>query len=243
MARPTQTLVNSLQARGHTGASVNIDDVVLASAGWLAYAVGAAVVGWATAASFFSVVNPLVILFVAIGLAFLDGYICRAIAPHNGLMALSLGLYGYIVGAVSWGYTITSGGGIGLVGSAAVGTVVTAAIVIGLYKAHILRAETAKYRSMVFAAGLGYFTVVCLSLLLQVFGHASLFGPGVLGWVLCLAGATLAALTLTLAAADIDIAIAAGAPTAEASRLGWSFVSTLLWLYLEILRLLARARN
>lgn len=242
MSRPTQDLLDNLTS-GTTGARVTIDDVVVASAGWLTYAITAATVGYLTGEWFLSVASPLILLAFMAGSMFLDYKIYKASTPPTGLMALSLGTYGYVVGGISYAYSHIGGGGLGLIGSAALGTVVTAAVVIGLYKARILRADTPKFRSVVIAASLGYALVIGASLLIQAFGGGSLFGSGILGWALCLIGATLAALSLTIAAADIDRAITAGMPRAEASRLAWAFVSTLLWLYLEILRLLSRMRN
>jgi uncharacterized YccA/Bax inhibitor family protein len=243
MPRPTSSLLDNFSPSG-TGTRVTIDHVVMAAAGWLAYALVTAMVGYFTADAFASMVSPLVLLVGLVGLTFLDYRIYKAPKPPTALMAVSLGFYGYFVGAMSGIYShVYDNGGLGLIASAAAGTVVTAAVVIGLYKAGIIKANDHKFRSMVIAAGAGYFIVVCASLLMQTFGGPSLFGDGPLGWVLCLFGTTIAALSLTLAAGDIDNAIAAGAPDYEASRLGWAFVSTLLWLYLEILRLIARARD
>lgn len=244
MARPTQDLLANYQHH-QTGPAITIDDVVVKSAGWLAYALVFSLIGWATAGAFLATVggSPLLLLVAFVGLAFLDYRICKAPTPPMGLMALSLGLYGYFVGAVSALYASASNDGIGLIGAAATGTVAVAVAVIVMFKVGIIKANTPKFRTFMLTALAGYGAVVIVSLLLQVLGMNSLFGPGVLGWVLCLVGASLAALSLTLAAADIDTAIRQGAPAVEASRLAWAFISTLMWLYLEVLRLLARMRD
>lgn len=239
MARPTQHLSKRFQAA--PGNPLTVDDVVVSAGLWLGFAALAAVLGWLTAPVFFGAVSPWLLLVGFVALAFLDYRIYKAHHPPLGLMAVSLGGYGYLVGAISWGFSVGSGdGGLGLVGTAAAATLVTAVVVIALYKAKVLRAEKSSFRNTVIAATFGYAVVIVVSLLMQAFGGASLFMHGPLGLLLCAVGAVLAALSLSLAAADIDIAIAHGAPVSEASRLGWAFVSTLLWLYLEILRLVAR---
>lgn len=238
MARPTQQL--RLPSVGTSGAAVTVDGVARAAAGWLAYAVLVAVAGWWAAPTILSV-SPFVLLVCFVGMTFVDYRVYQAPTPPLGWMAASLGLYGLFVGAVSRAYSLMDGGGFGLITTAAVATGLTAAVIIAMLGFGLVKPGH-KFRSAIIAGGIGYFAVVCLSLLIQGFGGASLFGPGILGWALCLFGTAMAAGSLVLATDDIDHAI--GQATAvEASRLGWAYVSTLLWLYMEILRLLGRLRS
>lgn len=238
MARPTQQL--QFRSVGTGGATVTLDGVARAATGWLAYSVLVAVAGWWAAPTILSV-SPFVLLACLLGMAFIDYRVYRAPTPPLGWMAASLGLYSLFVGAVSRAYSLSTGGGFGIITTAAVATGVTAAVIIAMLGFGLVKPGH-RFRSAIIAGGIGYFVVVCLSLLIQGFGGASLFGPGVLGWALCLFGTAMAAGSLVLATDDIDEAIDR-APASEASRLGWAYVSTLLWLYMEILRLLGRLRS
>lgn len=247
MARPTQDLLDHLSHSNTASRAgtrpVNLDDVVTASVGWLVFSLVGAVIGWFAAPSVAALISPMVLLVGLFGLIFIDYKVIRAPEPPVGLMALSLGVYSFYVGIISWFFGAATGEGTNLVLSAAIGTIAAAACIIGLYKARILKAETSKFRSAVVAGGIAYIGIITVSLIMSAFGMDGLFGPGLLGWVLCLFGVTLASASLAVGAADIDMAIKHGVPSYEASRLSWAFVSTLLWLYLEILRLLARARE
>lgn len=238
MARPTQQL--RIPGVSTDGATVSLDGVARAAAGWLFFAVVVAVGGWWAAPTILSV-SPFVLLVCLLGMAFIDYRVYQAATPPLGWMAASLGLYSLFVGAVSRAYSLMSGGGFGLITTAAVATGVTAAVIIAMLGFGLVKPGHG-FRNAIIAGGIGYFAVVCLSLLIQGFGGASLFGPGILGWALCLFGTAMAAGSLVLATDDIDEAIGR-APAVEASRLGWAYVSTLLWLYMEILRLLARLRG
>lgn len=238
MSRPTQQLRPAMPTAGT--ATVTVDAVARAAAGWLTYAVLVATAGWWIAPSIFAL-SPFVFLACLLGIMFIDYRVYRAPTPPLGWMALSLGLYAVFVGAISRAYSLSDGGGFGLITTAAVATVVTAGVIIALLGLGLVNPGH-KFRSAIIAGSIGYFVVVCLSLAVQGFGGASLFGPGVLGWVLCFFGTAMAAGSLTLATDDIQESFGR-APAVEASRLGWAYVSTLLWLYLEILRLLSRFRS
>ena len=60
-----------------------------------------------------------------------------------------------------------------------------------------------------------------------------------LGILLCLAGVAIASFSLVLDFDMIERGIAAGAPEQEAWRAAFGLTVTLVWLYLELLRLLA----
>ena len=62
---------------------------------------------------------------------------------------------------------------------------------------------------------------------------------GTLGIILCLVGVALATFSLAIDFESIKQAIAYGLPERESWRLGFGLMVTLVWLYLEILRLLA----
>ncbi len=70
-------------------------------------------------------------------------------------------------------------------------------------------------------------------------GGWGFYGVGGLGILLCLAGVALASFSLVMDFEMISQTIADGAPEKEAWRLAFGLTITLVWLYTELLRLLA----
>jgi len=103
-----------------------------------------------------------------------------------------------------------------------------------------------KFRRIMGFALMGYFALAVVSLISAFFGVGGgfgLYGAGPLGILLCLAGVGLAAVTLALDFDSIDRMVTAGAPAKTAWLLGHGLIVTLVWLYIEILRLLAILRG
>ncbi len=65
------------------------------------------------------------------------------------------------------------------------------------------------------------------------------YGAGPLGILLCVAGVGLAAFSLVLDFDAIEKGAAFGLPERESWRASFGLLVTLIWLYLELLRLLA----
>ena len=63
------------------------------------------------------------------------------------------------------------------------------------------------------------------------------------GLLLCLAGVVLAAFTLALDFDLIEQGVRYGLPERESWRFAFALTSTLVWLYVEMLRLLAKVRS
>jgi len=132
----------------------------------------------------------------------------------------------------------------GIVVPAVVLTFATFACVLLAYRAGILRATPMFTRVVVFAtAGVALFYIV--SLVLSMFGVVVSYftSTSTLSIVINIAIAVLAAMNLVL---SFDF-IASGAEANAPKRLEWygafGLVVTLVWLYIEILRLLARLRR
>ena len=64
-----------------------------------------------------------------------------------------------------------------------------------------------------------------------------------LALLLCIAGVGLATFFLVIDFDQIEKMIAAGAPQEEAWRAGFGLMVTVVWIYLEVLRLLSYLRN
>lgn len=132
----------------------------------------------------------------------------------------------------------------GVVLEAVVGTVAVAGSVLALYASGKIRV-TPQFQKAVVAATMGFLVLVVVNLVASLFVHGGLGlrSGGVLGIIVSLVAIGLAALNLVL---DFDL-IAKGAARGLPERYGWfaafSLLVTLVWLYVELLRLLGNLRR
>jgi len=112
------------------------------------------------------------------------------------------------------------------------------------YKTGMIRA-TEKFKVGVIAATGGIMLVYLLSFVLGFFGVAipGIFGNGVLGIGFSVVVVVIAALNLVLDFDLIERGAAAGAPKYMEWYGAFALMVTLVWLYLEILRLLAKLQS
>jgi uncharacterized YccA/Bax inhibitor family protein len=152
-------------------------------------------------------------------------------------------LEGLALGAISHVYEAQAHG---IVAQAAIGTVVIFLTMLGLHRSGRVRATPRMQRVVVGVM----LAAIAVSLLNIVFGlidssYVSVFSSGNrsgLGLVINIALLVVAALMFTLDFAWVDQAVAAGAPRQEAWRLGYGFMVSVVWVYLELLQLLNRLR-
>jgi len=132
----------------------------------------------------------------------------------------------------------------GIVLQAIVGTVGVAVTMLFLYRSGKIRV-TPKFTKMVIGATMGYFVLIMVNLVASFFtgGGLGLFEGGLLSMGIALFAIGLASLNLVL---DFDF-IQKGADAGIPERYGWlaafGLVVTLVWLYIEILRLLSYLRD
>ncbi len=133
----------------------------------------------------------------------------------------------------------------GIVAQAVIGTLLAFVAMLAVYKSGKLRA-TPKFTRIVIGAGMAYLGVAVVSFIAGAFfntnGGAGLrVGP--LGILLGLAGATIACLFLVLDFDFVEQGVRNGLP----ERFGWlaafGLMATLVWLYIELLRLLSILRR
>jgi uncharacterized YccA/Bax inhibitor family protein len=123
----------------------------------------------------------------------------------------------------------------GIVGQAVIGTLCAFGGILVAYKSGKIRV-TPKFTRIMMGALIGY----------VVFGLITLFTGfpgGTTGFFIAVAGVALATFFLVLDFDQIDRAIAAGAPQQESWRMAFGLMVTIVWLYLEVLRLLSILRN
>ena len=153
-------------------------------------------------------------------------------------------LEGITLGGISmWYYTyaLANGAQSNIVVQAVIGTFAAFAAMLFLYATRIIKVGST-FRKMMMIGMVGYLFVALASLVASMFGVGNgfgFYGTGGLGLLLCVVGVGLAAFSLALDFDAIENAIALGVPEKESWRASFGILVTLVWLYLELLRLLA----
>lgn len=179
-------------------------------------------------------------LIVGIGLTFLLMFrptLARFVAPLYALAE------GFFIGAISRMYETFYDG---IVVQAAGATIAVFATMLVLYRTRIIRV-TDRFRSIVMSATIGMMLFYGVTLLIRLFAGADavsfLASPSLLGIGFSVLVAGLAAFNLAL---DFDF-IERGADEGLDKNFEWyaafGLLVTIIWLYLELLRLLAKLRE
>jgi uncharacterized YccA/Bax inhibitor family protein len=179
-----------------------------------------------------------VALFAALGLAFLTAFKPKLARITAILYAVC---EGYVLGAISAYF-----GGLyqGIVAQAVLATLGVFLVMLALYGLRILRA-TPKFVKGVIGATFGIMFMYLGVFVLNIFGVADGFwtSGSPLGIVISLVVVVVAAMNLILDFDFIEKGSQRGLPRYMDWYAGFGLMVTLVWLYLEMLRLLARLRQ
>jgi uncharacterized YccA/Bax inhibitor family protein len=157
-----------------------------------------------------------------------------------GVMFAYAALEGVFVGAISTLYASLYDG---IVGQAVVGTLAAFAGMLLAYKTGVIR-NSPRFTKVLTIAGIGYLVFGLANLALWAITGTSVYGGGGIIAILVSAfGVVLASLFLVLDFDYIEQGITNGLPAKESWRAGFGLMVTLVWLYLEILRLIAILRG
>ncbi len=224
---------------------LTLDDVVMKTAGLFALVLVGAVVGWQLAPTF-----GLLLVMGGIAITLVLGLVIAFKKTISvPLIVLYAAVEGLLVGAVSQFYANAfdePGTPVfqGIVAQAVLATLSVFAAMLILYTTRVIKV-TNKFRRIVTMAVFGYAIFALIN-----FGYAMIAdkpfgigGTGALGIGISLFAIGLAAFSLALDFDSIEHAIAAGAPEKYSWLLAHGLIVTLVWLYLEILRLLGRLRS
>lgn len=132
-----------------------------------------------------------------------------------------------------------------IVFQAVLATFVAAGTTLAAYKFFNIRV-TAKFRKVVMISVFAFAGVMLVNFLLSIFGvldEGGLRGFNTLGLVVSLFAIGLAVLCLIMDFDFVEQGVAAGLPERESWRAAFGLTVTLVWLYLEILRVLAILRG
>ncbi|MBQ1099319.1 Bax inhibitor-1/YccA family protein [Streptomyces sp. b94] len=123
---------------------------------------------------------------------------------------------------------------------AVIGTMAVFAGVLIAYKAGWIRVNR-RFYGFVMAAALGFVFLMMVNLMFAVFGGGDGLGfrSGTLGVVFGIVGIILGACFLAMDFKQVEDGLAYGAPREEAWLAAFGLTLTLVWLYLEFLRLIA----
>jgi uncharacterized YccA/Bax inhibitor family protein len=215
------------------GARLTMDDVIVKTGILFALLIVGAFVGWTTPALAF------VAFFLGLGLAFANIF-KKEVSPA---LVLAYGAAeGVFLGGLSKIYSIAyADTAPNLVSQAVMGTLIAFGTMLFLYKSQIIKVN-GRFKKAFSVAMVSYLVIAVASLVSQLFGFGGgwgFYGAGNLGMLLCVAGVGLAAFSLVMDFEMISEAIANGAPEKEAWRMAFGLTITLVWLYTELLRLIA----
>ena len=163
----------------------------------------------------------------------------RVISP--ALVIAYAALEGLFVGAMSKVFQLTFGQGV--VTGAVLGTIAAVAGTLTAYKVFNIQVGN-KFRKWIIGMMFGFVGVVLLDVVLGMFGTAIGFnGFGPLGLIMSFIGLALGVLLLILDFDFVERGIAAGLPERESWRAAFAFTVTIIWIYIELLRILAILRG
>lgn len=180
----------------------------------------------------------LVPVLVGFGIAILTVFkphLARITAPLYALAE------GFFVGSISKVY---NGVWDGIVVQAAAATIAVFAVMLALYSLRIIRV-TDRFRKVVIGATLGVAVMYLGSMLFSLFGRTPSFinQPSALGIIVSVVVSGIAAFNLALDFDIIERGSAAGAPKYMEWYGAFGLLVTVVWLYLELLRLLSKLRS
>lgn len=218
------------------GAAVTVTDVVVKTAILFVFLLASGVVGWQLGAT--APFTIMIAMFVGLGLGIANSVMQR-VSP--ALVILYAVAEGFVLGGISKWYSDNAAQNSNIVYQAVLGTVVAFAVMLVLYATKIIRV-TQTFQRMMMVGIVSYLVIGLASLVAALFGVGGgwgFYGVRGLGLLLCVVGVGLASFTLALDFESITRSVSAGLPERESWRLAFGLMVTLVWLYLEILRLLA----
>ena len=224
---------SSLGQPMYSGARMTMDDVIVKTGMLFGLLVVGALIGWRIPSLTF------VAMLVGLGLAFANIF-KKQVSPA---LVLAYGaIEGVFLGGLSQIYaTAYADTAPNLVSQAVMGTLIAFGTMLFLYKSKIIKVD-GRFKKAFMVAMVSYLVIAVASFISSMFGVGGgwgFYGVGALGMLLCIAGVGLASFSLVMDFEMITQSIAQGAPEKEAWRMAFGLAITLVWLYTELLRLIA----
>jgi uncharacterized YccA/Bax inhibitor family protein len=232
----TETAFQTITAGG--GARLTINDVVVKGLLVFGITVVFAVVGWNTVDTL-----PWLMWVGMLGGLALGFVNALKKVPSPPLIMLYAVLQGVFLGGISnWYNEYALGSGWeGIVLQAVIATMTTFGVMLTLYLTGVIKV-TKKFQSIMMVALVSYLLLGVASLVAALFGVGGgwgFYGVDGIGLAISVIGVLIAAFFLLLDFEAINQGITHGAPERESWRMAFGLLVTLIWIYLEFLRLLA----
>ncbi len=221
---------------------MTFDDVVTKTAVTMAILIISAALAWMFVPA--SLYFPALVLsaLVGFGVVLLVAF-RRNVSP--GLVLVYAAIEGVFIGMISKLFETYYEG---IVVQAVIGTFAAAGVTLAAYKFFNIRV-TPKFRKIVIISTIAFAIAMLINFVFALLGVATPFVAGITGPVGLLAigvsllGAVLAVLNLVLDFDYIERGVAMGAPARESWRGAFGLTVTMVWLYVELLRLLSYLRR
>jgi uncharacterized YccA/Bax inhibitor family protein len=217
---------------------MTLDDVVVRTGAMLATVLTAGTVAWVVLPQRLYGPVLLISLMGGLGLGLFMSFTQRVNAP---LALIYSAFEGVLLGAISHEFNNWRHG---IVVQAVAGTVMVAAGMLFVYKIGAIRV-TPRLTRIIVGATIGAFGLMVLNMIAYIFtpDGLGLRSGGALAVVFSLVCIAIAAFNLVLDFDMIERGIRQGAPQQMAWYAAFGITVTLIWLYIEILRLLGYARR
>lgn len=221
-----------------SGLRLTITDVIVKTLLVFAVVVVFAVVGWNLTYAFPIIMLPALII------ATILGFVIAFREKVSPALVLVFSVFeGLMLGAISNWYNqfAESSNYQGIVVQAVVATMTTFGVMLVLYLTGVIKVNK-KFVSVLIAAAVTYMVIGLASFVAALFGVGGgwgFYGIDGLGLIICVAGVLIASFFLMLDFEAIKQGIANGAPERESWRMAFGLLVTLVWIYLEFLRLIA----
>jgi uncharacterized YccA/Bax inhibitor family protein len=217
------------------------DDVVMRTGMMFAVLLATAAATWFLVSGSPELVFPVWIgsMLVGLGLGLFISF-SKKIRPAAILAYAAI--EGVFLGSISFAFEVLLGYE-GIVFQAVLATLCAFGAMLGAYKTKLIRA-TPKFTRFLIIATIGYAVFALVNFVGVAFDiFPSVYSMGVLGIVISLIGVTLASLNLILDFDYIERGVNSGLPQQYSWVAAFGLVVTLVWLYIEMLRLIAILRG
>ena len=228
------------------GGRMTIDSVVQKTAITLGVVIVAALATWVLTPSVDDPTANLGSLYAAATIGALGAFALSMINSFKRIISPALVLAfaafeGVALGALSKTFDAAFGGNV--VSGAVIGTMAAFGGTLAAYKVFDIKVGR-KFQVFVMAAVFGMIGLSLMELVLSLFGSSlGLFGFGGLGLLTAIAGLVLGVFMLVLDFDFVEQGIRNGLPEVESWRASFAMTVSLVWIYTNLLRLLAILQN
>ncbi|TDO45930.1 putative YccA/Bax inhibitor family protein [Kribbella sp. VKM Ac-2527] len=218
---------------------MTMDDVIVRTAATLGVVVAVAAIAWNTIPT--DLVTP-AFLGGAL-LAFVLGLVLSFSRKVNPALVMVYAAAEGVFLGIGSKFIASYVGDSGIIVQAILATMVTAGLTLATYKYFAIKV-TPRFTKMVILATMGFAGVILINFIASLFGfNSGIGGFGAMGLLFAAIGAGLAVFNLILDFDMIEQGVRHGAPQNEAWRAAFGLTVTLVWLYWNLLRILAILRG